>query len=91
MGLGVLAMEVFTEQSNSNPLLVNFAQSAAGLGLVAGARQLPAHCSSHLNTLARMTFASMEVLCRDLSCSTGEERPRATKLQGGCPWFRSSA
>ena len=91
MGLGVLAMEVFSEQSNSNPVLVNFARSAAGLGLVAGARQLPAHCSSDLHTLTRMTFADMEVLFRDLSCSAGAERPRATKLQGGCPWFHSSA
>ncbi|KAK9903430.1 hypothetical protein WJX75_005365 [Coccomyxa subellipsoidea] len=36
ISLGALAMEVFSEQTNSDPILVNFARSAAGFGLVAG-------------------------------------------------------
>lgn len=46
MSLGALAMEVFSEQTNSNPILVNFARSAAGFGLVAGACMPPAHAST---------------------------------------------
>ena len=46
MSLGALAMEVFSEQTNSDPILVNFARSAAGFGLVAGACMPPAHAST---------------------------------------------